>query len=77
MNKLELDTETDETGRLDVRLPGRPAAYRVHVTVEWESANGEGDTWPAGWLDATAGSIDDPSFVRPQPGAFEVRKELE
>jgi len=36
MNKLELETQTDETGNLQLRLPGRQAAYRVRVTVEWE-----------------------------------------
>lgn len=32
---------------------------------------------PAGWVEATAGSIDDPTFVRPPQGVPEKRDELE
>jgi hypothetical protein len=79
VNKLELDTQTDQTGSLQVRLPGRQAAYRVRVTIEWDPAELEKDDhgWPAGWFDATAGAIDDPSFRRPEQGVAELREGLE
>ena len=34
-------------------------------------------SWPDGWFEATAGSIDDPTFVRPPQGAYEKRERAE
>lgn len=78
MNKLELDARTDETGRLQLRLPGPPAEYRVRVTLEWEDPECKRPSaWPEGWLEETAGSIDDPTFVRPSQGSPERREDMD
>ena len=78
MNKLELDTRTDETGSLHLRLPGRQSSVRVHVTIEWEDAAADAEGgWPAGWFQATAGSIKDPTFVRPEQGELEKRRAMD
>lgn len=78
MNKLELEPQTDDTGSLQVRLPGKQAAYRVRVTIEWEEASvAPAAGWPPGWFEATAGSIDDPTFEGPPQGGSESRGELE
>ena len=37
----------------------------------------EANGWPAGYFESTAGSITDPTFVRPPQGAPEVRLPLE
>jgi hypothetical protein len=78
MNKAEFETSTDDSGALRIQIPGRPSRYRVHVTIEWEEAPPEGDSqWPPGWLDATAGSIDDPTFSRPAQVDYETREKLD
>jgi hypothetical protein len=78
MNKIEIDASTDETGSIRIRLPEAPAHYPVHVVIEWaEPAAAARPGWPAGWFAATAGSIDDPSFVRPPQGAHEPRESFE
>ncbi len=46
---------------------------RVRVTPLLEATPAH----PAGWVEATAGSIDDPTFVRPPQGVPEKRDELE
>ena len=33
--------------------------------------------WPTGWFEATAGSIEDPSFARPAQGEYEARGALD
>jgi hypothetical protein len=77
VNRLELDTQTDDTGSLQVRLPGRQAAYRVHISIEWEEAPVPAvPGWPPGWFEATAGSVGDPTFVRQPQGTPESRGEL-
>lgn len=37
----------------------------------------EANGWPAGYFESTAGSITDPTFVRPPQGAPEARLPLE
>ena len=74
MNRIEIDTNTDETGSIRIRLPSAPAHHAVHVVIEWEEP---GADWPPGWLEATAGSITDPTFVRHPQGEYEKRDEIE
>jgi hypothetical protein len=77
MNKIEIDASTDETGSVRIRLPSAPVHHPVHIVIEWADLPAAGEPgWPAGWFDETAGSIDDPTFVRPTQGAFEPREEL-
>ena len=78
MNRIEIDASTDETGSIRIRLPGAPAYRPVHVVVEWDDAPAVAcSAWPPGWFEATAGAIDDPSFVRPAQGTYETREGLE
>lgn len=75
MNKIEIDASTDHTGSIRIRLPTAPAHHPVHVVVEWEEApDAGGGGWPPGWFEATAGSIDDPTFVRAPQGTHEDRR---
>jgi hypothetical protein len=76
MNRIEIDANTDETGSIRIRLPQAPAHLSVHVVVEWVDAPTE-PAWPSDWVDATAGSIDDPTFLRPPQGAYETREGME
>ena len=75
MNKITIETTTDDTGTFRVQVPDRPGRYHVRVTVEWEQA-GAPDEWPPGWLDEAFGSIADPTFVRPPQPPYEKRKQL-
>jgi hypothetical protein len=78
MNKIEIDASTDETGSVRIRLPSAPAHYPVHIVVEWADLPADAKPgWPAGWFEETAGSIDDPTFVRPAQGVHEKREGLE
>lgn len=65
MNRIEIHANTDETGTIRIRLPEAPAHAPVRIVVEWGDAPAEGSTgWPPGWFEATAGAIEDPTFVR-------------
>jgi hypothetical protein len=78
LNKIEIDANTDVTGSIRIRLPHAHAYHPVHIVVEWEErpAAVQPD-WPAGWFGATAGVIDDPTFVRPQQSSYETRDGFE
>jgi len=45
------------------------------VTIEWDGP-AQASQWPPGWIDATAGSITDPTFVRHAQGSYEQREKL-
>ncbi len=65
MNKIEIDASTDETGSIRIRLPAAPAHYPVHVVIEWEDMPASAQPgWPSDWFAATAGAIEDPTFMR-------------
>lgn len=76
MNKISIDATTDDAGTLRIQIPGRPSRYHVHVTIEWDGP-AQASQWPPGWIDATAGSITDPTFVRHAQGSCEQREKLE
>ena len=77
MKKLTIGTSTDDSGTVQVQIPGRPPRCRVQVTVEWdESLVKEAKQWPPGWVEATAGSITDSTFVRHPQGTYESREGL-
>jgi hypothetical protein len=46
-------------------------AEALSQEIESESPASE---WPSGWVEATAGSIADPTFVRQPQGEFEERE---
>jgi hypothetical protein len=81
MNRIELETYTDDQGSLHVQLPAEGSTARgptrVHVVVEWEEAAGAPAGWPSNWFDSIDGMIDDPTFVRPPQGEAEVRDSFE
>jgi hypothetical protein len=76
VNRMHIETTTDEAGALRIQIPGRPGRHHVHVTVEWESSRPPASEWPPGWVDGTAGSISDPTFIRHPQGEFEERETL-
>lgn len=77
--KLEIDGATDESGSIRIRLPGLPAKYAVRVTLEWEEPVEATDAhgWPLGWFEKTAGSIDDPTFLRAEQPVLEPVEDLD
>jgi hypothetical protein len=78
MKKMRIDTSTDDSGIVRVQIPGQPSRCQVYVTVEWDEPLAEqACQWPRGWIEATAGSITDPTFVRHPQGEYERREGLE
>lgn len=78
MNKIEIDASTDETGSIRIRLPAAPAHHPVHVVIEWEDMPASTQPgWPSGWFAATAGAVEDPTFVRAPQGSYETRDGFE
>jgi hypothetical protein len=43
----------------------------------WNDLGESMTEWPAGWFEETAGSIDDPSFQRPEQLPLETRGDIE
>jgi hypothetical protein len=77
MNRIEIDASTDQTGSIRIRLPAALALRPVHLIVEWEDAPGAAaPAWPPGWFEATAGAIQDPTFVCPPQDEPEEREAL-
>jgi len=73
VNKMQVDTTTDESRSLRIQIPGRPDRYHVHVTIEWQTSDQRQSQWPPGWVESTAGAIRDPSFARQPQGEYEPR----
>ena len=65
MNRMQFETTTAEAGSPHVQISGRPHRYEVVVTLEWEVPMQPPSERPPGWVEATAGSIADPTFERP------------
>ena len=80
MKTLRKTIQSDATGTVRIDVPVSASLRQFDVVVVWQETEGQDASlprqWPEGWLEATAGSIDDPSFVRPAQGEFEVREEL-
>ena len=77
MNRIEIDTNTDDTASIRIRLPAAVALRPVHVVVEWEDApRAPTPEWVAEWVKSTSGAITDPTFVRQPQGEYEERDEL-
>ena len=78
MNRLVLHSRvgTDGVLQLDVPIGVADADREVEVTIE---PVGPSPMTPEEWREfvlSTAGSITDPSFVRPEQGDYERREEL-
>jgi hypothetical protein len=75
MQTIHVVEKTDKNGTLLLRVPlGKPdAEYEVVLVVQPKEAPRKGATpeelgWPPGYFEATFGSIDDETFVRPPQG---------
>jgi hypothetical protein len=82
MKTIRLSERAGEDGVLHLRIPvGCPDAEFDAVVVlqpsEPQGDRGAGtDSWPAGYFEEVAGSIDDETFDRPPQGKHEQRLEL-
>lgn len=77
MNRIEIDASADEGGNIHIHLPGVRPHHQVRVSIEWQHVASEAHDWPPGWFGATAGAIDDPTFLRSPEGTYEKRDEFE
>jgi hypothetical protein len=83
MKTLHVQTQSgpDRVLHLDIPVEASNALYDVVVVIQpkandAEPANLDERGWPAGFFEATAGSIQDPTFRRHEQGEFEKRLEL-
>lgn len=75
MQTIRVVEKTDKNGMLLLRVPlGKPEAeYEVVLVVQPKEGVAKATTpeergWPPGYFEATFGSIDDETFVRPLQG---------
>ena len=73
MNTIHKVIQSDDQGsvRLDLSVGARRRP--VEVVVTWQELQ-DTQQWPEGWLEATAGSILDVTFIRHEQGTHEVRQ---
>lgn len=70
-----VQSDSNATVRIDVPVSG--SLRQFEVVVVWQEVEPEVESqWPQGWIEATAGSIDDPTFVRHPQGEYEDRESL-
>src|SRR5690606_5940510 len=61
-----------------IRALPRPDRLKLAEALSQEiEGESQASEWPSGWVEATAGSIADPTFVRQPQGEFEEREKLE
>lgn len=68
-----MDANADATGSILIRLPAAAALRPVHVVAEWSDPPDIGREAMDAWIEATAGSITDPTFTVEPPGNYEKR----
>jgi hypothetical protein len=84
MSTFQVLSKADGDGVLhfDIPVGTAGAEFEVVVVLSPKNANrhvklGQDSSLPHGFIEATAGSIDDDTFVRHPPGGYEKRVELE
>lgn len=83
MKTIQVTSRTDPDGTLSLKLASGMSDTEVNVVVVMQPVEASDDHHPAVGGDAwkrfvaeTAGSIDDPTFMRHDQGTFERREEL-
>jgi hypothetical protein len=84
MQTIRVLEKTDKNGTLRLNIPlGKPEAeYEIVLVVQAKEALSKIETpeergWPPGYFEATFGSIDDETFVRPPQGELPKPVELD
>jgi hypothetical protein len=77
MNTVRKILQSDDTATVTVEVPVSSPRRQFEVVVVWQEVEEGPSEWPEGWLEATDGTIDDPTFVRPPQGELEHREHLE
>lgn len=79
MKTLRRLVQSDANATVTIDVPVSGSLRQFEVLVVWQEV-GPDDAkvaqWPQGWFEATAGSIDDPSFIRHPQGVNEDRETL-
>jgi hypothetical protein len=80
MKTIRKVIQSDANGTVRIDVPVSGALRQFEVVVVWQEVETRDEaperSWPKGWFEATAGSIDDPTFVRHPQGDLEDRDEL-
>ena len=70
MKTIRLSQRTGRDGSLSLNIPLGEPDRECEIVIVLPSRDGDAPAWPPGFLDATYGSIDDPSFERPPQGGL-------
>jgi len=73
MNTLHKVIQSDDHGAVRLELTVGAKHRPVEVVVTWQELQ-DMEQWPEGWHEATAGSIQDATFIRQDQGTLEVRQ---
>jgi hypothetical protein len=77
MKTLRKVVQSDSNATVRIDVPVSSSLRQFEVVVVWQEVEAEVERrWPQGWIEATAGSIDDPTFVRHPQGEYEDRESL-
>lgn len=82
MQTIELEAHTNADGLLKLEVPVGVANSDVDVVVivqpKTNATTDEARGWPPGFFKETAGSLaNDPTFMRHDQGAYEIREAFE
>ncbi len=75
MTTIQIRARVDSSGNVTVPVGVSEAGEEVEVVVTPMRPPMTQEQWQA-FVERTAGSVDDPSFVRPPQGEFEIRDPL-
>jgi hypothetical protein len=80
MQTVRLVVKADADGVVHINLPVGLAGGEYEVVLVWQmrppfpAGSPESLGWPPGFIEQTAGAIDDETFVRPDQGTFELQR---
>ncbi len=74
MKTIQISSKADKDAVLHLDIPVEVADAEYDVLVVCQPKQ---QTWPPGWIDQMAGSIQDETFFRHPQGEYEKRLDLE
>lgn len=77
MKTISVRSKAGTDGVLHLEIPVEAANVDYEVVVVLQPARAVASGWPPGFIEQTAGSIPDETFVRHDQGQYEERTRLE
>lgn len=73
MKTISIRSRTDTAGVLHLDIPAEAPNADFDVLVVMQPSSGVAAGWPPGFIEQTAGSIQDETFFRHEQGTYEER----